>query len=169
MTRANSGIRIAEAICGCLAAVLGAGGLAFALLSQSVVSVSYAVITTSVPICAPGPCPQASFTSIGRETVHGSSIAAGQGITGTLGVFVIGAGLVLAAVAVGAIMHGVTSHKWWLGLLWPATGLLLLATLLTGFTIGFAFLPADAFAIAASALGLARLLDSPRPVTRPSP
>jgi hypothetical protein len=159
--------RIAQGTCGGLAAALGAAGMAFALFSNSMVTVSYAVITTGVPICTPTPCPQVPIKTIPTQTVTHSSIAASQGVTGTLEVFVLGVGLVLIAIALGAIMHGITTSTRWLPVLWISTGLLLLATLLTGFSIGFAFLPADAFAIAASALGLARLLEPPRPATLP--
>jgi hypothetical protein len=153
-----------EALCGTAAAVLGAAGLAFALLSESVASVGYSVITIVVPACAPTRCPQASAPPISKQTVTQGSIAGGQGISGALEVVAIGVGVVLVGIAVGAIMNSATGRRGWLLVLFPATGLLLLATLLTGFSIGFAFLPADAFAIAASALGLARLLERPRPL-----
>jgi hypothetical protein len=157
--------RIAQAMCGGLAAALGAAGMAFALFSNSMVSVSYSVVTTGVPICTPTTCPQVSVKTIPTQTLTQGSIAGGQGISGALEVVAIGVGVVLVGIAVGAIMNSATGRRGWLLVLFPATGLLLLATLLTGFSIGFAFLPADAFAIAASALGLARLLEPPRPVT----
>jgi hypothetical protein len=162
----NRGKPFAETICGVLAALLGGAGLAVALFSDSMVSVSGTVITSSVPLCAPAPCAQASVTTNQTESVTHTSIAAG-GISGTLEVFVIGVIVVLAVIALGAVMHGMTARVFWLVLLCLATGLLLLATVLTGFSIGLFLLPADALAVAAAALGLAQVAGPPRPVTFP--
>jgi hypothetical protein len=44
---------------------------------------------------------------------------------------------------------------------------LLLGTLVSGFTLGLFFIPADVLAIAAVALGLAQVAPPPQPVTFP--
>jgi hypothetical protein len=103
-----------------------------------------------------------------RETITHRSIADG-GISGGLAGVVIAVVAVLLVIAIGAVLHSITSWLPLLVLLFIATGMLLFVTVLTGFSIGLAFLPADALAVAASALGLARVLEPPRPVTRPSP
>jgi hypothetical protein len=168
MTGVNMGTRIAEAICGVLAAALGGAGLAFALFASTIASVGGTVSVHAVPICVPTPCPEASVAPIIRETITHRSIADG-GISGGLVGVVMAVVAVLVVIALGAVLHSITSWTPWLVLLLIATGLLLFVTVLTGFSIGFAFLPADALAVAASALGLARLLDPPRPVTLPGP
>jgi hypothetical protein len=157
--------RVLEATCGGLAAVLGGGGLAVALFSNIMVSVSSTVVTR-VPLCVPAPCVEASIAPIPRQTITHSSIATG-GITGGLEVFVIVVSAVLLAIAVGAILHGLTSRLQWLVLLCAATAVLGLGTLLSGFTIGLFFVPADVLAIAAVALGLAQVAPPPQPVTFP--
>jgi hypothetical protein len=157
--------RVLEATCGGLAAVLGGGGLAVALFSNIMVSVSSTVVTR-VPLCVPAPCVQASIAPVRRQTITHSSIAAG-GISGSLEVFVIVVSAMLLAIALGAILHGVTSRLPWLVLLGAATAVLMLGTLLSGFSIGLFFVPADVLAIAAVALGLAQVAPLPRPVTFP--
>jgi hypothetical protein len=163
--RRSVGERALEATCGGLAAILGGGGLAVALFANIMVSVGSTVVTR-VPLCVPSPCVQASIAPIPRQTITHSSIAAG-GITGGLEVFVIVVSAVLVAIAVGAVFHGLTSRLPWLVLLCSATGVLLLGTLLSGFSIGLFFVPADVLAIAAVALGLAQAAPPPRPVTFP--
>jgi hypothetical protein len=168
MTEVNEGMRIGEAICGVLAAVLGGAGLAFALFASTIASVGATVSVRAVPICVPTPCPEASVAPIIRETISHRSIADG-GISGGLAGVVIAVVAVLLVIATGAVLHSITSWLPLLVLLFIATGMLLFVTVLTGFSIGLVFLPADALAVAASALGLARVLEPPRPVTRPSP
>jgi hypothetical protein len=163
--RRSVGERALEATCGGLAAIVGGGGLAVALFSNIMVSVSSRVITT-VPVCVPAPCVQASIAPIPRRTITHGSIAAG-GISGGLEVFVIVASAALLAIALGAILHGLTSRLAWLVLLCSATAVLLLGTLLSGFSIGLFFVPADVLAIAAVALGLAQVAPPPQAVTFP--
>jgi len=160
-----AGQRLAEGVCGVVAAVLGGGGLAVALFSNIMVSVSGTVITR-VPLCVPAPCVQASVAPIPRQTITHSSIASG-GISGSLEVFVIVVSAVLLAIALGAILHSLTSRLPWLVLLCSATAVLLLGTLLSGFSIGLFFVPAVVLAIAAVALGLAQVAPPPQPFTFP--
>ena len=164
MTGTNQFLRVAEAFCGILAAAFGAAGLAFSLLSDTVVIVKSAVITVGVAPCASQPCPQPSVPARATETVTHSSIASTQGIGGVLEFFVIAVGVVLLVIAVAAVIHAVTNGLPWLVLLGAATALVMVATVLTGFSIGLFFIPADFGAVAAVAIGIARFASAPNRV-----
>lgn len=153
-----TGQGLAEAVCGSLAALLGGASLAVALFADTMVTVSsrYGAIAA----CAQPPCPHPTVGIQPERTVtHTTSIAAG-GISGTLEVAIAVVVLVLLAIAVGAIVHGFSHRTPWLVLLCLGTTLILGLTLLTGFTIGFVFMPADALAVAAVALALTNLAPS---------
>jgi hypothetical protein len=113
-----------------------------------------------IAACAQPPCPQ---TTVGiqpeRTVTHTTSLAAG-GISGTLDVVIAVVVLVLLAIAVGAILHGVSHRMPWLLLLCLGTTLMLGLTILAGFSIGVFFMPADALAVAAVALALTNLAPS---------
>jgi len=155
------GLRVAEATSGGLAALLGGAGLNFALFANTMVSVGSTVSVRAVPICVPTPCPQAPFAPVLRQSITHRSIASG-GISGILEIVVIAIIAVLLVIAVGALLHGITSLLPWLVLLCLATGVLLGATVVTGFSIGLFFFPADVFALLAVGFGLAQIAAPPR-------
>jgi hypothetical protein len=153
MTRRDlPGWGIAEGACGALAALLGVAGLAVALFADTMTSVGASA--GSVAVCSRAPCAQATVAPRAETVVSHSSIAAG-GISGPLQVVIAVVLLVLLAIAVGAIMHAFSHRRPWLVLLCLGTAMMVGVTVITGFSIGFLFAPADALAVTAVALALA--------------
>jgi hypothetical protein len=142
---------MAEAACGMLAAFLGVVLLVLALFADTITSVRGSA--GAIAACAQAPCPPPTYNPPSATVVTHTSIAAG-GISATLEVVIGVVVLVLLAIAVGAIMHGLSRRVPWLVLLCFGTALMLLITVVTGLSIGLLFAPADALAVAAVALGL---------------
>ena len=157
------GFGVAEAGTGLGATLVGLAGLAVALFANIEMSVSTRIAT--VAVCATPPCPALSALPQPAQTVTQAHSLASGGISGTLAVAVAAVVVGLLAIGVGAVAHALTNRRSAFVVLCAATLALLLLTFLTGFSIGFLFLPADALAMAAVAFGAVRL--NPRPVGAP--
>ncbi len=149
------GLGLAEAGTGLAASLVGLAGLAVALFANIEVSVSTRIAT--VGVCATPPCPVLSALPQPARTVTEAHSLASRGISGALliVVAVVVAGLVL--IAAGAMVHAFGNRMSGFVLLCVATLALFGLTVLTGFSIGLLFLPADGLAVAAVAFGALRI------------
>ena len=150
-----TGTALAEAGAGLAAALLGGAGLAFALFGNILVSVSTSVAT--VAVCATPPCPSISALPQPPRTVTVARSLASGGLSGPLKVFATAVVLALVVMAVGALAHAFANRLSGFVLLCVTSAALFGLTVLTGFSIGLLFLPADALAVAAVTLGAMRL------------
>jgi hypothetical protein len=118
-----------EAACGLLTALFGFLGIAYALFG-----------------------PTYSFQSSSGQSGTASMLQLGlpPSVLISVGILV----LVPLSVASSAVMHSRTEGRGWRSVLWAATAVIVIITVLTGFSIGLLLLPSTLFAVGASVLSL---------------
>jgi hypothetical protein len=138
--RYSAAIRKLEAACGLVAALVGCLVLAFTLFGPSY----------SFQSCSGNGTDASNMSSCQTGTTNLLQVGIQPITIVALGILLLG----LIGVAVSAVAHSRTGGSGWRIVLWVSTTVIVILTLLTGFSIGLFLLPGTLFALLASALSL---------------
>ena len=130
-------LRRFEAACGLVAALVGCLVLAFTLFGPTYSFQSCSGNGSTISSCQTG---TANLLQVGIQPITLVALC----------ILLLG----LIGVAVSAVVHSRTGGSGWRIVLWVATAVIVILTLLTGLSIGLFLLPSTLFALLASALSL---------------